>query len=111
MRGDEGFERGALEKKYLPAERSFRFDLFVNSAFFDFGKKSKKPDNKGIEGSENVLKNKGICTCYCLNAVLLYWQGKTIVTAQTSHNGECGRTVRATQHKPPTLRTATAVER
>ena len=75
LRGDEGFERGALEKKYLPAERSFRFDLFVNSAFFDFGKKSKKSDNKGIEGGENVLKNKGICTCICLNSMLLYSHG------------------------------------
>ena len=54
LRGDEGFERGALEKRYLPAERSFRFDLFVNSAFFDYGKKSKKPDNKGVAGFENA---------------------------------------------------------
>ena len=54
LRGDEGFERGALEKKYLPPERSFRFDLFVNSAFFDYGKKSKKSDNKGIAGFKNA---------------------------------------------------------
>ena len=64
LRGDEGFERGALEKKYLPPRPLVSFDLFVNSAFFEYGKKSKKSDNKGIEGGENVLKNKGICTCY-----------------------------------------------
>lgn len=75
LRGGEGFERGALEKKYLPPERSFRFDLFVNSAFFDYEKKSKKSDNKGIEGGENVLKNKGICTCICLNGMLIYSHG------------------------------------
>ena len=54
MRGDEGFERGALEKKYLPPRPLGSFDLFVNSAFFDFGKKSKKSDNKGIAEFENA---------------------------------------------------------